>query len=344
MGKTRLRKLDMSSVDFVRRGANQKADIMLRKSAEDEEIPQGLWKSIQDAVKEWRKGEDSMKEFQITKSSFVDALDYSMDSIIADETMDNVAKAEMAEESIQQFSDALLAEVKKAIGYEAPEDDMTDEGEEGEENNAEEEKNQPEPKQDGQKDPENPEEGEKTMKIDKSRFNSEELKQYKALIEKAKVDEEEEYELPPEEEETEKADEELHPEVKRALAEVENLKKSLEMKNLHDVAKKYSVIGKKEDELAETLYAMKKSSPEAYNNFVALLDEQVDMVEKSGVFTEIGKSGHGGYAGGSTVSKINSIASEIQKADPGMSRFDAIAKAWDSNPELLAEYERTYTE
>ena len=75
-------------------------------------------------------------------------------------------------------------------------------------------------------------------------------------------------------------------------------------------------------------------------SYVALLDKQLDMVEKSGLFEEVGKSGHGFVPGGDVEGKIESIASEIMKADPNMDRFEAINKAWEQNPELLDQYER----
>ena len=181
------------------------------------------------------------------------------------------------------------------------------------------------------------EEGEKEMKIDKSRFTPEELDQYNALIAKGVVEEDEEYE---EEFETEKSeDEEMHPEVKKALAEVAEMKKSFEMGEMKNIAKGYALLGKDEDALAETLYEMKKSSEASYNSYIALLDEQMDMVEKSGMFQEIGKSYKGGAMAGDAEAKIENYATEIQKSDASLSRPEAIMKAWDMHPELVAEYE-----
>lgn len=336
MGKTKLKKLNMTSVDLVRRGANQNADIRLHKSADSGEIPQGLWKSIQDVVSAWMNGQqeaDPMKEFNIAKSSFVDALDYSMESIINDETMDSVAKAEMATESINQFSEALLGEVMKAVGIykatdgpESEEEYLEDEIPEDTDEN---------PSEDTEDVPDEPEyeEGEREMKIDKSRFTKDELMQYEALIAKGVVEEDE---PAPEQ----KEEDEMHPEVKKALEKFEEMQKSMEMKELTEIAKKYAPLGEKEDELAQTLYDMKKSSPKSYDSYVALLDKQLDMVEKSGLFEEVGKSGHGHVPGGDVEGKINSIASEIMKADPNMNRYEAITKAWEQNPELLDQYER----
>lgn len=208
-----------------------------------------------------------------------------------------------------------------------------------------------------------------SIKIDKSVFTPEELKTYQALIAKATVDpeaaedemEKERPDFPPkkkkvfeeefrEEEkdvDTEKCStrKSASPELTAALSRLETLEKSLAMKEMTDIAKKYAPLGEKEDELAETLYEMKKSSPENYEAYINVLDKSLDLVEKSGIFTEIGKSGaaYGASYGTGTVGKIESIASEIQKSDAGMSREMAIAKAWETHPELIAEYEKEYS-
>ena len=201
--------------------------------------------------------------------------------------------------------------------------------------------------------------------IDKSRFEAEELEQYEALIAKAKVDpeanqEEMEDEIPPEttpkKKSTEKAEVQEMEETKKSAPaekaaneaaldavkkELEELKKSVEMKGFATMAQKYAPLGKKEDELAQTLYNLKKSDEDSYNAFVGVLDEHLALVEKSGVFAEIGKS-HPGTGAGSTVEKIEAAATEIQKADPTMSREVAVMKAWENHPELIAEYEKEY--
>lgn len=191
------------------------------------------------------------------------------------------------------------------------------------------------------------------LKIDKSVFTAEELAQYEALIAKAKVnpeaaEEEEEDKKPPvpkkkiEKEEDEKMEKSASPELTQALEDLATLKKSFEMKEMTQVAKKYAPLGKKEDELAQTLYQMKKSNAENYDAYIAILDESLALVEKSGMFTEIGKSAGNYTSGGNVESKIQAKANEIMKAAPGMNRADAIAKAWTDSPELVAEYEKEY--
>lgn len=192
-----------------------------------------------------------------------------------------------------------------------------------------------------------------TMKIDKSKMTAEEQamlaefeKKYgteeKALAEGAGMIKSFSPETEPE----------LHPEVKKALADfdtvskaqtakIEELTKSLEIANLITVAKKYEIIGKKTDELAAKLYDLKKAGSTHYDDTIALLDEQVALVEKSGIFSEFGKNTSGT---GDVDDQLGIAADEIQKSADGgnMTDTDAIIKAFENNPDLAAEYEKTY--
>lgn len=356
--KTKLKKMKLTSVDMVRRGANQDAYINLYKSdapadgpeAPDlTEIPQPLWKSIVDLVKGFMGHQESQEdnpddiekaesfqdrvtlaEISDNRWRFQDALNMSIDSIIRDEDLEEEEKKRLIDESIDQFAQAYKDMCAKMLT--ASKNTVT-----------------PTPKEPAYTLSKNIPEGEEEMKIDKSRFTAEELAQYEALIAKGLVDEEpvkKAEEEPPKKEpekkvDPEKAEEELHPEVKKALAEIEELKKGIEMDQMKSIAKKYAPLGKKENELAETLYEMKKSSDKSYGEYIKVLDEQLGLVEKSGMFEEIGKSGRG-LAGGSTVDKIEGIASDIQKSDPTLSRQQAVMKAWEQHPELIAEYDSAY--
>ncbi len=145
---------------------------------------------------------------------------------------------------------------------------------------------------------------------------------------------------------------ELHPDVKKALseyqelmkrqsAEVEELKKSLEIERLTAVAKKYEVLGKKADELAVKLYDLKKAGGTVYDDYVALLDENVTALTKSGLFGEIGKNTQGSAG---TEQTIGIKAAELAKsAEGGMTTPEAIIKAFEENPELAAQYEAEYS-
>ena len=144
----------------------------------------------------------------------------------------------------------------------------------------------------------------------------------------------------------------LHPDVAKALsefealkkqhtAEIEELKKSLEIERLTAVAKKYEIIGKKADELAAKLYDLKKAGGTVYDDYIALLDENLNTITKSGLFGELG-SNRSGSAG--TEQTIGMKAAELAKsATSGLTTPEAIIKAWEENPELAAQYEAEYT-
>ena len=371
--KTKLKKIEFSSVDMVRRGANQEAHINLYKSEGEPpgttveapespnpgDIPQSLWKSIVEAVKsfmgqtegsepestgntteEVEKAADTFaervaqQEIRDNRWKYQDALNCSIESILSDNDLTDEEKEDMMNTSIDQFAAAykeMCAMLLKTTAYKNSNTDMPKIGK----------------SQDPEEDTDNEEEGEEEMKIDKSRFSPEELADYERLIAKGKVEEDVDDELEKEEPAKKKEEDpveksaEMHPEVKKALDEMAELRKSLEMKDLTSIAKKYAPLGKKENELAETLYEMKKSSQASYDAYLAVLDQNLELVNKTGMFEEIGKSSRS-VAGGSTVEKIESIATELQKSDATLGRHMAIAKAWEQHPELVAEYDNEY--
>lgn len=379
--KTKLKKINLTSVDMVRRGANQEAYINLYKSAGDtgdlnpnqdaldppnpNEIPQGLWKSIVEAVKGFLgKGEGvegpkeegvespegvkkaaesfqtrmNQQEIRDNRWKYQDALNMSIESIISDDSLTVEEKNSMAAKSVDEFATAYKDMCEKLItaADTRPKVATTEAVP----------MNLVGKSQEPVTGPDYQEEGENNMRIDKSRFTADELAQYEALIAKGKVEDEDpkkDPEVDPKKEEKPEVEKsaEMHPEVKKALEEMDALKKSMEMKEMADIAKKYAPLGKKEDELAATLYEMKKSSQVSYDAYLAVLDQNLDLVNKSGLFEEIGKSSRG-IAGGSTVDKIESIATELQKSDATLGRHAAIAKAWEQHPELVAEYDAEY--
>ena len=70
---------------------------------------------------------------------------------------------------------------------------------------------------------------------------------------------------------------------------------------------------------------------------IAVLDASVQTVEKSGAFSEIGKSTSGGQS--DAWAQIEKHAEAIQKSAPTMTWNQAIDKACEQHPELVAEYE-----
>ena len=185
-------------------------------------------------------------------------------------------------------------------------------------------------------------------KIDKSRLTAEDRAQLETLLAKAKVDpeaaeDEMEDEMPPfppkKKAEKEEPMEKSATPLDAALARLEALEKSIEMKEFTEIAKKYAALGEKEDDLAQALYSMKKSDEANYNAYIAVLDKSLGLVEKSGLFAEIGKSARDYGAQSGAAAKAEAKAAEIMKSDPSMDYTTAIAKAWNDNPDLMAEYD-----
>lgn len=215
-----------------------------------------------------------------------------------------------------------------------------------------------------------------SIKIDKSLFSPEELKAYEALIAKASVEYDgsglgegmvgtpveknetkkeapatppatspaqvTEAEAPTKKEAPATMDAKKSatpPELTAALSRLEILEKSIEMKNFTEIAKKYAPLGENEEELAKTLYGLKKSNETGYTAYISVLDKSLDLVNKSGLFAEIGKSASGyGASRGGVVEQIEKKAEEIMKSN-NMDRSAAIAKAWEDNPDLAIAYE-----
>lgn len=186
------------------------------------------------------------------------------------------------------------------------------------------------------------------MKIDKSKLTPEEIASLEAIEKKAGVQE-----APPAAEpaatEVNKGAAEpaaaggediykgLHPVVK---AELERLRKSAdaaEDREMAEIAKKYEIIGKKAEELVPVFKSLKAAGGDAYNQMITVLDASVTAVEKSGIFSEIGKKGSTGEADAWT--SIEKHAEEIQKSMPTLTRVQAIDKACEQHPELVHDYE-----
>lgn len=130
----------------------------------------------------------------------------------------------------------------------------------------------------------------------------------------------------------------LHPAVRAELEALSKFKADAEERELTEVAKKYEIIGKKPEELVPLFKSLKAAGGTAYKDMIAVLDQTVDTVEKSGVFSEVGKVGHSN--GENTAeTKIGVIAKSLMEKDATLSYSQAVAKAWEDNPDLLAEYD-----
>lgn len=135
----------------------------------------------------------------------------------------------------------------------------------------------------------------------------------------------------------------MNPGLKAQFEALMKFKADAEEKEMKEVAKGYAILGKTEEELLPVLKSTKAVSQEAYDQLITALDGAKAAIEKSGAFSEIGKSGHAGAAKAPDVNsaegKIDSIAKSYVEKDPNMSYVDAVAKAWEDNPQLVLQYE-----
>ena len=347
---TKLKKMKLNSVDLVRRGANQEAHIALFKSDNplDDDLHEDIRKSFPDKVKDAfntlakafgmkEVEEDVSMDIQKaddTLNFYVDALSESFNSIMKDDGVDLDEKVEMIGKSLSEFNETLDDYLSSFDTVDKSDNDLQD-----------------------YKVTQKSSKGEDAMNdlnINKSLLTDEEAAMLDSLLAKAAPKEEDN--VPKKKAGTvdpagnqEIEEENLPPEIKKALdmvrAETAELKKAHAMNELAEVAKKYAVLGKKEDELAKSLYDMKQAGEAIYKTYVSVLDDQLEVVNKSGVFSEIGKSGNHAYSGvakSEPENKIEILANEIMKSDANISYEMAIAKAWEQNPELMAAYDEQY--
>lgn len=131
----------------------------------------------------------------------------------------------------------------------------------------------------------------------------------------------------------------LHPAVAAELKALRKRADEAEEKELHDIAKRYVIIGKKEEELVPVLKSLKAAGGTAYDDMISVLDQAVDTVEKSGAFSEIGKSGHGS-SDGSAWAEAEAKAVELMKSKSGLSKAQALDEVLQENPELAERCEK----
>lgn len=209
------------------------------------------------------------------------------------------------------------------------------------------------------------EEGEKEMRIDKSKLTPEERAFYEAIEKKAGVEDgtetgvqdsiapetlaepEVQKSVAPEQKEAVQEPSEgdsdiykgLHPEVRAEIESLRKFREEAETRELMSIAKKYEVIGKKAEELVPTLKSLKAAGGTAYIDMIAVLDEAVNTVEKSGAFSEIGKSGHG-TGEVSAWAEADAKAVELMKSRAGLTKAQALDEVLQADPELAERCEK----
>jgi hypothetical protein len=131
----------------------------------------------------------------------------------------------------------------------------------------------------------------------------------------------------------------LNPAVKAELEALKKFKESAEDNAIREVAKRYAIIGKTEEELFPVLKSMKAAGGTAYDDTIAMLNQAVDTIEKSAAFTEIGKSGSHGTTEGASWAKAEAQAAEIMKSK-NVSKAQALDEVFQNDPVLAAECEK----
>lgn len=375
-GKTKLKDLEIAKVDFVNQGANPGADIVLMKGKG--RPAEGFWQGLVAYIKKQIGGdpeiideigksgaqsfEDKMSERSTERIrdeiwSVCFALENSLISILMDDELDKAAKKKAMEQSTSEFSQAMTefvshwsngtrAEIEKHLeNVFVPDEEVL----KAMMDNLEGMRKQAAKKRKQLKEPARPERGEcQDMLIDKSKMTPEDIAQIERMA-KAYG-----WELdgsgngaaagtatkePPAgedgKEETEKG---LHPVVQAQIDALKKMMDSVTERELKEVAKKYEIIGKKGDDLIPILKELKTAGDDAYNNYIAILDEMVTLQEKSGLFTEIGKSGGSLSAGqdseAEAFAKAQAKAAEIRKSRPDLTEEEAIMMAVEQDTEL----------
>ena len=305
----KLKNMKLNSVDFVPKGANQHADIELFKSAPEVPAREGVFKSFVDwltkGAPETFDQTKAQKRIREKLRQFSYALDDSFESILESDMSADDKKA-MLRESLDQFRAAVDNMIDGAAGSGPAIPPALDEGAAPDVDKAR----------------------CKKMNIDKSRLTAEEQATLDALLAKGAGSD-------PSSAQDDDIYKGLHPAVK---AELESLRKAVdaqEDRELEAVAKKYEAIGKKPEELVPVLKSL-KGTP-AYDEMISVMDAAVDAVEKSALFTEIGKTGHGT---GDAMKQADEKAAEIMKADPKLTHAQALDKVFEMNPELAAQVEK----
>lgn len=343
----KLKNLNITKVDLVPEGANPDAFVTMYKS----KTPirkSGEAESFADKLKDIKLDDVVRQIWQYTES-----LSSSLISILRDDNIIQSDKKSAMDKSLEEFYGAATLSTEKwsggsvsdyvATGSEEPQTativkalkaetlGILKSNNEGADNDM------------------------KIDDIDKDKLTDEEKKQLEAIVNKAGI-------TKPEDDDNGKDDNKgdkdvkkikdepinhdpediykgLHPAVAAELKSLRKARDESEERELTAIAKKYEVIGKKSEELVPTLKSLKAAGGTAYQDMIGVLDMAVEAVEKSGAFTEIGKSGHSDVSGSTAIAKARAIADEIKKSNPTMSDTEAMAKTWETHPELMEDYD-----
>ena len=124
---TKLKNMKLTSVDLVKAGANQKADIRLCKSADgttdQEEAEKGIFKRFLNWLYETTASDEAIAGMEDsdpvekgdnpeTADIYKSAITESIQSIIADESLSAEEKNDMVEKSLEQYHEKMMGLAK----------------------------------------------------------------------------------------------------------------------------------------------------------------------------------------------------------------------------------------
>ena len=182
-------------------------------------------------------------------------------------------------------------------------------------------------------------EGAKDMKFDENRMTPEEKAQFEDLKKRYAIEDEPADPPANNNPATDPILKALQDENKATKETLAKLTDAMETEHLTQVAKRYEILGKTTDELVPLLKSMKAAGGDVYDTYIKTMDEHKALLEKSGLFSEIGKNAKD--VGASPWQQIEAVATEIMKSAPTMTRAAAIDKACEQHPELVSEYEKS---
>lgn len=132
----------------------------------------------------------------------------------------------------------------------------------------------------------------------------------------------------------------LHPLVKAEIQSLRKFREDSEDRELAEIAKRYTIIGKKAEELVPVFKSLRAAGGTAFDDMIAVLDQAVETAESSGAFSEIGKSGHGELADGAAWAEANAKAIELMKSKTGLTKAQALDEVFMAEPELAEKCEK----
>ena len=365
---TKLKNLKVKKVDFVDQGANPEAHIKIKKNKEEpkgENVVKKFFTAIAKASGLKQEELESVVE-EIWDMCY--ALQSSLCSIMFDDELDSTAAQEAMQQSISEFSDIVnnciaqwsqrkTSNIKKSIVPEPTSFDI--------------EKmteiigkaitpiKTEKPLEDDER-----EKGEEIM-IDKSKMTPAERAFYEDIEKRCSVIEEpapsetegtvhepvgksanpinvpQHLQISQPAEQQEDIYKGVHPAVKAELESFRKFREEQEEKELTEVAKRYELLGKKPEELVPVFKSLKAAGGTAYNDMISVLDTNLDTIQKSGVFGEIGHTGGANNSGeAEIVAKMRSKVEEVRKNNPNLTEAQAMDQVLLSNPELLKEFDK----